>query len=133
VRAHDSPRSDLPPSGAQSSIDLTDAAAKGRPFSLRKPWVASSAEIARSDMRPPFGFCRCSRFARATSSGLRSAWLLRPGGLYYELIDDPRFANEFGDAFQTYVGDVIERACPNPKKQRVAEQECNVGKLRKSG
>jgi putative tryptophan/tyrosine transport system substrate-binding protein len=28
---------------------LTDAAAKGRPFSFRKPWVASSAEIARSD------------------------------------------------------------------------------------
>src|SRR5262249_8866658 len=27
---------------AESSIDLTDAAAKGRPFSLRKPWVASS-------------------------------------------------------------------------------------------
>jgi hypothetical protein len=28
--------------------------------------------IARSDMRPPFGFCRCSRFARATSSGAYS-------------------------------------------------------------
>jgi hypothetical protein len=28
-------------------------------------------ERARSDMRPPFGFRRCSRFARATRSGLR--------------------------------------------------------------
>jgi putative tryptophan/tyrosine transport system substrate-binding protein len=34
---------------------LTDAAAKGRPFSFRKPCAASSADIARSDMRPPFG------------------------------------------------------------------------------
>jgi len=33
------------------TIDLIDAGAKGRPF-------ASSAEIARSDMRPPFGLCR---------------------------------------------------------------------------
>src|SRR5262249_18449083 len=64
-----------------SIIDLTDAAAKGRPFSFRKPWIASSAEIARSDMRPPFGFCRCRRLASATSSGLRSAWLLRPSHL----------------------------------------------------
>jgi hypothetical protein len=53
------------------------------------------------------------------------------GGLYYELVDDPRFANEFGDAFQTYVGDVIECACPNPKIQRLAEQEYSVGKQRK--
>ena len=43
---------------AQFSIELTDAAAKGRLFPLRKPWVASSAEIARSNMRPPFGLCR---------------------------------------------------------------------------
>jgi hypothetical protein len=53
------------------------------------------------------------------------------GGLYYELVDDPRFANEFGDAFQTYVGDVVERACPDPKIQRLAEQEYSVGKQRK--
>src|SRR5262249_31794901 len=51
------PSSDWAPPGAQFSIDLTDAAANGRPFSFRKPWAASSAEIARSDMRPPFGFC----------------------------------------------------------------------------
>jgi hypothetical protein len=68
-------------SPTQSSIDLIDAAAKGRPFSFRKPCSANSAEIARSDMRPPFGLLRCSRLARATSVGLRSAWLFRPSHL----------------------------------------------------
>jgi hypothetical protein len=29
---------------------LTEAAAKGRPFSFREPWVASSAEIARREV-----------------------------------------------------------------------------------
>jgi hypothetical protein len=67
--------------GNHPSIDLTDAAAKGCPFSFTKPLAASSAEIARSDMRPPFGFRRCRRLASATSSGLRSAWLLRPSHL----------------------------------------------------
>jgi hypothetical protein len=33
-------------SPTQSSIDLIDAAAKGRPFSFRKPCSANSAEIA---------------------------------------------------------------------------------------
>jgi hypothetical protein len=32
-------------------IDLTEAAEKERRFSFTKPWPASSAEIARSDMR----------------------------------------------------------------------------------
>ena len=63
-----------PSHASYSIIDLMDAAAKGRPFSFRKPWVASSAEIARRDMRPLFGFCRCSRFARATSFGSRSLY-----------------------------------------------------------
>jgi hypothetical protein len=53
------------------------------------------------------------------------------GGLYYELIADPRFANEFGEGFQTYVGEVIERACPDPKKQRIPEQDYAVGKMKK--
>jgi hypothetical protein len=53
------------------------------------------------------------------------------GGLYYELIGDPRFANEFGDGFQTYVGEVIKRAWPDPKKQRIAEQEYFVRKKKK--
>jgi hypothetical protein len=53
------------------------------------------------------------------------------GGLYYELISDPRFANEFGDGFQTYVGEVIKRAWPDPKKQRISEQEYFVRKKKK--
>jgi hypothetical protein len=55
---------------AQISIDLMDAAAKERPFSFRKPWAASSAEIFRSDIRPPLGFCRRSRFARGNELGV---------------------------------------------------------------
>jgi hypothetical protein len=51
------------------------------------------------------------------------------GGLYYELIDDPRFGNEFGEGFQAYVGSVIEKACP--KFQCFAEQEYRVGKITK--
>jgi hypothetical protein len=50
-------------------------------------------------------------------------------GLYYELIDDPRFANEFGEAFQAYIGSVIEKACP--KFQCFPEAEYNVGKQTK--
>ena len=37
---------------AQFSIDLTEAAAKGRPFSFRKPWVASS--VSNEDIEPVF-------------------------------------------------------------------------------
>jgi hypothetical protein len=51
------------------------------------------------------------------------------GGLYYELIDDPRFGNEFGEGYQAYVGSVIEKACP--KFQCFPEQEYKVGKARK--
>jgi hypothetical protein len=51
------------------------------------------------------------------------------GGLYYELISDRRFPNEFGDGFQNYVGEVIARACPN--MSLIAEQEYEAGKLRK--
>ena len=52
------------------------------------------------------------------------------GGLYYELIGVPEFANEFGDGFQDYVGDVIERACPAPM-QHLDECEYVVGKAKK--
>jgi len=52
------------------------------------------------------------------------------GGLYYEFIGVPEFANEFGDGFQSYVGDVVERACPDPMR-RFAEQEYVVGKSKK--
>jgi hypothetical protein len=50
-------------------------------------------------------------------------------GLYYELIDDPRFPNEFGEGFQEYVGEVVQRACP--KMQRISEQDYVVGKQKK--
>jgi hypothetical protein len=33
------------------------------------------------------------------------------GGLYYELIEVPEFANEFGDGFQNYVGEVLGCVC----------------------
>jgi hypothetical protein len=52
------------------------------------------------------------------------------GGLYYEFIGVPEFANEFGEGFQNYVGEVIERACPDPM-QRLGEQEYVVGKAKK--
>ncbi len=52
------------------------------------------------------------------------------GGLYYELIGVPEFANEFGEGFQDYVGEVIERACPEPM-ERFGEQEYMVGKAKK--
>jgi len=52
------------------------------------------------------------------------------GGLYYELINVPEFANEFGDGFQQYVGEVIERACPPPMRC-IGEEEYSIGKARK--
>jgi hypothetical protein len=52
------------------------------------------------------------------------------GGLYYELIGVPEFANAFGDGFQDYVGEVIERACSDPFK-RLGEVEYTVGKAKK--
>jgi hypothetical protein len=52
------------------------------------------------------------------------------GGLYYEFIGVPEFANEFGDGFQNYVGEVLERACSDPV-QRFSEQEYAVGKAKK--
>jgi len=52
------------------------------------------------------------------------------GGLYYELIGVPEFANEFGEGFQTYVGEVLEKACPDPMI-RLGEREYAVGKAKK--
>ncbi len=52
------------------------------------------------------------------------------GGLYYELIGSPRFANEFGESFQSYVGEVIEQTCSAPV-ERVGEETYSVGKLQK--
>jgi hypothetical protein len=46
-------RPPLVQSERRSSIDAMDAAENGRPPSFMMPRAASSAEIARSDMRPP--------------------------------------------------------------------------------
>jgi hypothetical protein len=51
-------------------------------------------------------------------------------GLYYELIGVPEFANEFGEGFNAYVGEVIERACL-PPMCHLAEQPYTVGKAQK--
>jgi hypothetical protein len=51
-------------------------------------------------------------------------------GLYYELISVPEFANEFGDGFQDYVGEVIARTCID-KMQRIEEKKYIVGKCEK--
>jgi hypothetical protein len=52
------------------------------------------------------------------------------GGLYYELIGVPKFANEFGEGFQSYVGEVIEQTCSAPL-ERFSEVTYLVGKLEK--
>jgi hypothetical protein len=52
------------------------------------------------------------------------------GGLYYELIGEPAFANEFGDGFQACVGEVLECTCPGPM-QLIGEQEYIVVKAKK--
>jgi hypothetical protein len=52
------------------------------------------------------------------------------GGLYYDLVGVPEFGNEFGEGFQSYVGEVIERACPDPMI-RLDEEEYVIGKARK--
>ncbi len=52
------------------------------------------------------------------------------GGLYYEFIGVPKFANEFGEGFQSYVGEVIEQTCSAPI-ERFGEVTYAVGKLEK--
>jgi hypothetical protein len=52
-------------------------------------------------------------------------------GLYYELISDNRFANEFGEGFQNYVGDVISSACVKPEIERIAESTYKIGQQEK--
>src|SRR6266404_394005 len=52
------------------------------------------------------------------------------GGLYYEFIGVPKFANEFGEGFQSYVGECIEQTCSAPI-ERCGEVTYAVGKLEK--
>ena len=55
-----------------------DFGLNGRPRSFRKPFSASSADMARRLSFPPLGFLRASAFASLTTSGRASIWLLRP-------------------------------------------------------
>jgi hypothetical protein len=52
-------------------------------------------------------------------------------GLYYQLIGDDRFPNEFGSSFQSYVGEVIKSACTSSNLRSLPEEEYSVGKLKK--
>ncbi|HLC42594.1 MAG TPA: hypothetical protein VJO34_13350 [Methylomirabilota bacterium] len=52
-------------------------------------------------------------------------------GVYYELLNQPSFANAYGEAFQRYVGDVIERANRTSRLQFYPEVEYRIGKDRK--
>jgi hypothetical protein len=52
------------------------------------------------------------------------------GGLYYELIGHPKFGNEFGDGFQQYVGEVIDKTASS-KMDKFGEQPYWIGKLEK--
>jgi hypothetical protein len=53
------------------------------------------------------------------------------GGLYYDLIDDPRFSNPFGESFQSYVGEVLQRAITNSAMRVLPEEEYGPKKARK--
>ena len=52
-------------------------------------------------------------------------------GLYYQLIGDDRFPNEFGSSFQDYVGEVIQAACTSERAQGIPDEGYSVGKLKK--
>ena len=54
------------------------------------------------------------------------------GGLYYELLEDQQFPQSFGDSFQAYVGQVIERACPEKGLRLIPEQDYGTKKARKA-
>ncbi len=52
-------------------------------------------------------------------------------GVYYELYKDPDFAHSFGESFQEYVGEVINKANKNSKYKYFTETEYYIGKIRK--
>jgi hypothetical protein len=53
------------------------------------------------------------------------------GGLYYELVDDPRFAAPYGDSFQQYVGEAMRRASKGSQLRILPEEEYGPKKMRK--
>jgi hypothetical protein len=52
-------------------------------------------------------------------------------GLYYELIQDSRFPQAYGDSFQRYAGEVIEKACPSEKIHHIPEMKYGRKRARK--
>ena len=54
-------------------------------------------------------------------------------GVYYDIVREPAFANAFGGAFETYVGEVIRAACPSPRFEVAGEETYHVGKNKKHG
>lgn len=52
-------------------------------------------------------------------------------GVYYAICDQPDFGRPFGEAFQSYIGDVIIRAKLNRDNTVLPEKEYYVGKERK--
>lgn len=52
-------------------------------------------------------------------------------GLYYELVNEPNFANAFGSSFQQYVGNAISRACTGGGLKKLAEVEYGPKSLNK--
>lgn len=52
-------------------------------------------------------------------------------GLYYEICDEKDFGNNFGQSFQEYIGNVIEKASNNKAINFMKEEEYHVGRNRK--
>lgn len=49
------------------------------------------------------------------------------GGLFYDLVKAADFGNFFGNSFQSYVGEVLRRTCPQPQFIMRAEEPYYVG------
>jgi len=54
-------------------------------------------------------------------------------GIYYDLVKTSGFDKAFGEAFQTYVGDILKVACPASRFQIRAERPYRVGRDDKHG
>jgi hypothetical protein len=53
------------------------------------------------------------------------------GGLYYDLINDERFAHPFGELFQIYVGEILTNTLSNPEMHVLPEEEYGPKKARR--
>lgn len=52
-------------------------------------------------------------------------------GMFYELVGEPGFDNEFGASFQAYVGDVLLANLPDDRFKTLSEQAFYIGKDKK--